>query len=198
MLNRTRRVVLLGDSISVGTFPFLEQALKHDQGPGRTQAMVVAKVGAPTSWMRSMSVTVLEMEPTVVLVMGGTNDIAGGESGAAERAIDNLIDVRLVLGRTPVIFSTIPPRTDEPGRKRTAAFNARLLDTEQTHLSVVDVGGSLPPDLIGPDHVHPTMEGYRELGERWAATLREPGVFLGAVSLLLPLGVAYGAARAMR
>lgn len=183
MLLRRRRIVLLGDSLSVGSFPFMAAELRRLDGDNK--ALLVARVGAPTSWMLAPAQIdkVLSFDPTVVVVMGGTNDLAANTEKASADAQRNLASIALLLSdHAHVIVSTVPP-TAGKARVLTERFDAQLLDGVPG-ADVVDAGASVLRSDLGPDGVHPTAAGYEALGTALArAAAHEPSLLSGVAML---------------
>lgn len=182
MLLRQRRIVLLGDSLSVGSFPFMVAELRRLDGDNR--AWLVAKVGAPTSWMFASAQIerVLSFDPTIVVVMGGTNDLAANTDKAADDARRNLGGIAASLNPYAEVFvSTVPP-TSGKARGLTERFDAQLLDG--VGAVVIDAGAAVPRSELGGDGVHPTSAGYAALGAALAReATHEPGLLAGLAML---------------
>lgn len=160
-------VVLLGDSLSVGTGPFLKTLLP--------ELTTFAKVGAPISWMIGQTNAINALSPRLVLVMGGTNDIMHGLSPVEiANRMTNLvkaIDSTVVVGQIPTMI----------GREDTVD---RYNDLLASRFNAAPVGDVITPgELIASDGVHPGPSGYRKMAEAWTSST-------GSKSRLLPaLGV---------
>jgi hypothetical protein len=151
---------------------------------GDNSAFLVAKVGAPTSWMRAPEqiARVRSFDPTVVIVMGGTNDLTANTEEALDRARANLAAVAGSLDAR-VIVATVPPRRGAAGAI-TAAYDAQLLGRGVPGARVEDVGGALSLDDLGADGVRPTVAGSERLGDALGnAAVAEPGLVMGLFCL---------------
>lgn len=120
--------------------------------------------------------------PDILLLMEGTNDLLGRESGAAAALVALEDMVRLAKGRrVRVLLATIPPQRAGGLRHRDAvaalipSFNdsIRQLATREG-LTIVDVYDALKDrlDLIGVDDLHPTPQGYDVMAATFLNTIR--------------------------
>lgn len=177
------RVVLLGDSLSVGSFPSLKEEIDG--------ALLVAKVGAPISWMGSKIDEVMSHHPDVVLVMAGTNDLV---SAPVEVVVARLVQLAANFRArgVDVVVSTVPPQTTKNADK-VVAYNEQIL-ARNVGGHAVDVGGVLSVKELGPDGIHPTPGGYKKIGMAWAGLLKEePEIHEGASPMVtLALGAGFG------
>jgi lysophospholipase L1-like esterase len=186
-LGATRpKVVLMGDSITEGWVRG-DPALFMDGVVGRG-------IGGQTSpqMLVRFRQDVVALEPRVVHIMAGTNDIAGNTGQATVQDFRNNILAMIDLARAndiAVILAAIPPsqrlywRGDLDPRPLIRELNAWLRATaEELGLVFVDygtvladAGGGLREDL-GNDGVHPNRAGYaamRPLAERAIAAAIE-------------------------
>lgn len=169
-------IVLLGDSLSVGTFPSLHAGVKDSR--------LFAKVGAPISWMvdQVSAIAALSPRPSAVLVMAGTNDLVGAPP---EMVIGRLVQLvrRLEARDLDVIVSTLPPQKT----KNAAAveiYNEAILD-RNVGGAAVDVGGVVSLSEISGDGVHPTASGYQKMGLAWEGVVAGDGRLNEPPSLLM-------------
>lgn len=148
--------VLLGDSLSVGASSALKT--RHPE------VDVVAKVGAPLSWMDGQVDAIVAKAPSLVLLMGGTNDLAGTDAATAVQRLVNLVS-RLRSRGLRVIASTVPPVRTANAQK-TRDYNQAILGGALGTTEVVDVGGLVTEADLSADGVHP--KSYTKMGNGWA------------------------------
>jgi acyl-CoA thioesterase I len=120
---------------------------------------------------------VIALEPSVVLILAGTNDIAGNTGPSTQAMIqDNLVSmVELAQANDiSVVLSSVLPASDyrwrpglEPG-PRIVALNAWMRDYAAGHGVVyLDYHSAMVDEYLGlgsdlsPDGVHPNEAGYR-------------------------------------
>ena len=76
-----------------------------------------------------------------------------------------------------VLVSTLVPTPIAARNQRVIAFNAQLpgiVAAERAagrRVYLVDLFGALTDADIGPDHIHPTEQGYAKLAAAWYAVL---------------------------
>jgi lysophospholipase L1-like esterase len=166
-----RRVVFMGDSITdfwATVDPkFFARADFIDRGiSGQTTMQMLLRFRQD----------VIALNPAVVHIMGGTNDIAGNtgpmELPAIEANIASMVDLARANGIQVVIGSVLPathfswrPGID-PGPK-IVALNKWLRSYSQVrHLTYVDYYSALTDGALGmkseftSDGVHPSLQGY--------------------------------------
>ena len=119
---------------------------------------------------------VVDLSPKVVVILAGTNDIAGNTGPITLRAIEgNLASMAEIAqaNGVRVVLSSVLPAFDYPWRhgqqpvEKIAALNSWLKDYATTHRLVYldyytamqDAKHGLPPELSG-DGVHPSAAGY--------------------------------------
>ena len=165
-----KRVVFLGDSITAGwgadgNFfpgrPYLNRGIS-----GQTTAQMLVRFRQD----------VIRLQPAVVVILAGTNDIAGNGGPVTVEAIeDNLQSMAELAGGhgIRVVFSSVLPVLDYPWRPglhpadKISALNRWIAAYCAQHQLVyldyysamVDQGGGMRPDLSG-DGVHPAKAGY--------------------------------------
>lgn len=181
------RAVFLGDSITVGNSDLANGVLSPQSWfyglvDEETDPMVyaggVAENGRNTGWMAEHVDEALALDPQLLVVLGGTNDIGAGLP--AEETMANLRTIKAAADSAGVrmAVSTIPPLSDSDLGGRVDLVNATirvfaaesgalLLDTT-TVLS--DGQGGWRPGLT-TDGIHPNEEGARLMAEAAAASL---------------------------
>jgi lysophospholipase L1-like esterase len=130
---------------------------------------------------------VIALKPKVVLILAGTNDIAGNTGPSTQEMIeDNFMSMTEIAKANgiKVVLCSVLPASDyrwrpgmDPGPK-IVALNAWLKDYAQKggvvyvdyHAAMVDSHLGLPPELSG-DGVHPNPAGYAIM-----APLAEKGI----------------------
>ena len=118
---------------------------------------------------------VLDANPALVIIIAGVNDIYQGRP--AEAVIEQLramyqaaadAGIRVVAG-TILPFNTATP--DQNSRMREVNAWIRRRAQEDANLTFVDTRGAVArrdnPDVLAdsPDELHPSAEGYRQMGE---------------------------------
>src|SRR5690606_33450394 len=120
---------------------------------------------------------VIDLDPAVVVILAGTNDIAGNTGPATEEMIQGNLASMAELARANgirVVLSSILPASDYPWRPglepgpKIVRINEWMRDYAREngfvfldyHSAMVDDALGLPPELAY-DGVHPTEEGYR-------------------------------------
>jgi lysophospholipase L1-like esterase len=175
--------VFLGDSITEGWWSKAPQFFI----PGR----VCRGIGGQTTpqMLLRFRQDVIELQPRIVHIMAGTNDIAGNTGPSTlQMTQDNFLCMTEIAmaNRVRMIFASVPPASDYPWRPGLdtvapiAALNAWLKDhakrvhaTYADYFAVMTDGKGGMRDGLSTDHVHPTEAGYaamRPLAE--AALLR--------------------------
>ena len=167
-----RRVVFLGDSITdswgrgIGAFfpgkPYLNRGIS-----GQTTPQMLLRLRQD----------VIALEPAAVVVLAGTNDIAGNTGPMTLEQIEgnlaSIAELAHVHG-IAVVMATVLPVTDAHGPQtasrpphRIAALNAWIRDYCETgrctlldyHAATVGTDGALRPEL-SDDGLHPNARGY--------------------------------------
>lgn len=184
------RILAFGDSLTAGvlqrTVVASEQSypgqLERRLGSAyRAQTIHVFNEGLPgeraVAAPPRLSAALARHRPEVVLLMEGTNDLGfPGDQGAAGalEAIDRMLQITRTAGAAPVLATVPPVRASVwPGHAASIPdFNRRARSLAAARgVPLVDIhevvtrgrcstggGGSLP--CLGPDGVHPTVEGY--------------------------------------
>lgn len=180
------RAAFLGDSITLGNSDLAAGRIGplswfHDLVAGDEAALVyaggVAENGQDTAWMLDHVGEVLATRPEVLLVLGGTNDVATGIPTSQTLAnLERLVDVADVSG-IRVGLSTLPPLADDPGA--VAELNAGIRDlADERGAYLLDLGAAVTgPDgsyLPGftTDGIHPSPEGAAAMSAAALAALR--------------------------
>lgn len=165
------RVVFFGDSITEGWIHALPEFFAGrpwvDRGiGGETTARMLARFRQD----------VLSLEPVVVVILAGTNDVARNDGPTTpETTLANLASmVELARGSgIRVVLATLPPALDFPWRPgldpapQIVSLNARIRDFARRerivlveyHAAMADAAGGMRSSL-SEDGVHPNRAGY--------------------------------------
>ncbi|HVU22900.1 MAG TPA: SGNH/GDSL hydrolase family protein [Opitutus sp.] len=165
-----QRVVFMGDSITEMWAADTDFFARHHyigRGiSGQTSAQMLVRFRAD----------VIDLQPAVVVILAGTNDIAGNGGETTLEAIENNLRSMTELARCHdihVVLASILPAVDFPWRRglepadKIAAVNRWIADYCQreglVHLdyysAMADKNRGLPPELSA-DGVHPTPAGF--------------------------------------
>lgn len=178
------RVVFMGDSITegwAGTDPrFFDATHYVDRGiSGQTTSQMLVRFRQD----------VIGLKPAVVVILGGTNDIAenGGITtlGAIEDNLQSMVELAQV-NRIRVVLASVLPTRDYPWRRglnpapKIAALNRWMLEfCRQHHLVYLDYysalatsDGAMKPGL-SIDGVHPSLAGYSIMEPLAEAAVRD-------------------------
>jgi lysophospholipase L1-like esterase len=167
-----KRVVFMGNSITQGWAPLFEK-----QFPGKPY--VGRGIGGQTTpqMLIRFRQDVIALQPAAVVILAGTNDIAGNTGPSTLEMIqDNLASMAELAKANgiEVVLASILPASDyrwrpglDPGPK-IVAVNRWIKEYAERngmvyldfHSAMVDGALGLPPHLAR-DGVHPTEEGYR-------------------------------------
>jgi lysophospholipase L1-like esterase len=127
--------------------------------------------------------SVSAMQPNIVLLLGGTNDVAQGQPSATAGELTSILND--IFARDPnawVIVSTIPPINpsapsalpQEAGwASQVPGVNAQIkaVQGQFPRTTLIDYYSAVVGNVganIGPDGVHPTGSGYAILAGLWA------------------------------
>ncbi len=178
------RVVFFGNSLTEGWAPYFATQFPGKPYIGRG----ISGQTTPQMLIRFRQ-DVVALHPSVVVILAGTNDIAGNSGPSTQAMIaDNLMSMVEIAQANgiAVVLSSVLPVSDypwkpglEPGPK-IVALNAWMREYATTHgatyldyhSAMVNEQLGLNPDLAA-DGVHPTEKGYRimaKLAERAIAT----------------------------
>ncbi|MEK9210647.1 GDSL-type esterase/lipase family protein [Sphingomonas sp. 2378] len=176
------RIVFMGDSITENWASKVPQFFATERvGRGIS--------GQTTSQMLlRFRQDVIDLHPTVVQIMAGTNDIAGNTGPTTDAQVQGNIMSMVELAQANgirVILASIPPADHfewKPGvnpAPRIAAMNAWLKDyagrvgaTYADYWSALHVGDALNP-AYGTDGVHPNEAGYAAMAPVADAAIKQ-------------------------
>lgn len=171
----TPRVVLFGDSITEGwgrtgsdTF-FPGKGYLNRGISGQTTAQMVVRFRQD----------VIALQPAVVVILAGTNDIAGNTGAASQAMIEDNLQSMVELAQAhgiAVVLSSVLPVSDYPWQRgvqpapKVRALNAALKRYASTH-NVVYLDYHTPlanrdgglDKALAADGVHPTPAGYARM-----------------------------------
>jgi len=163
------RVVFIGDSITeswkiegpYGTFPG-KPYINRGIGGQTTPQMLVR-----------FRQDVIELQPTVVVIMGGTNDIAGNTGHMTLEQIENnlasMADLATVHG-IRVVLCSVTPTVDYPWNQIENYAAQKGYVYVDYYSALKDEHGGLPP-WLSKDGVHPLPTGFAIM-----APLAEAGI----------------------
>ncbi len=167
-----QRVVFLGNSITEGW-------IRADSAFFNGRSYVNRGIGGQTTGQMLIRFRqdVLDLQPAVVVILAGTNDIAGntGET-TLETTFGNIVSM-VELAKTyriRVVLSSVVPAYDYPWApgiepaEKIVRLNAMLKNYAENNdciyldyfSAMADFRNGLPPDLAR-DGVHPTLDGYK-------------------------------------
>lgn len=171
----TPRVVLFGDSITEGwgrtgsdTF-FPGKGYLNRGISGQTTAQMLVRFRQD----------VIALQPAVVVILAGTNDIAGNTGAASQAMIEDNLQSMVELAQAhgiAVVLSSVLPVSDYPWQRgvqpapKVRALNAALKRYASTrnvvyldyHTPLANRDGGLDKALAA-DGVHPTPAGYARM-----------------------------------
>ncbi|AHY58594.1 SGNH/GDSL hydrolase family protein [Stenotrophomonas rhizophila] len=171
----TARVVLFGDSITEGwgrtgsdTF-FPGKGYLNRGISGQTTAQMLVRFRQD----------VIALQPAVVVILAGTNDIAGNTGAATQAMIEDNLQSMVELAQAhgiAVVLSSVLPVSDYPWQRgvqpapKVRALNAALKRYASTH-NVVYLDYHTPlanrdgglDKALAADGVHPTPAGYARM-----------------------------------
>jgi lysophospholipase L1-like esterase len=167
-----KRVVFMGNSITQGWAPLFAK-----QFPGKPY--VGRGIGGQTTpqMLVRFRQDVIALQPAAVVILAGTNDIAGNTGPSTLEMIqDNLASMAELAKANGirVVLASILPASDyrwrpglEPGPKIVAVNRWMKEYAERNGMVYLDFHSAMVDDKLGPpphlagDGVHPTEEGYR-------------------------------------
>jgi lysophospholipase L1-like esterase len=127
--------------------------------------------------------SVRSYQPNIILLLGGTNDVAQYQTGSVSAQLSSLLnDIFAKDGNAWVIVSTIPPMNPSapkaPPQEAGWAANVPLANAEieatvgrYKQTTLIDFYSAVVGNVnahIGPDGVHPTVVGYGVLANLWS------------------------------
>jgi len=171
----TKRVVFYGDSITEGWGPtgsagFFPGKPYVNRGiSGQTTAQMLVR----------FQQDVIALKPAVVVILAGTNDIAGNTGPTTQAMIEDNLHAMVELAQAHnirIVLASVLPVSDypwqpgvQPAGKVTALNRALRAYAEQQglvyldyHTAMTNEDGGLDPDLAA-DGVHPTPAGYAKM-----------------------------------
>jgi len=166
------RVVFIGNSITESWTPYFPSMFPGkpyiDRGiSGQTTPQMLVRFRAD----------VIALHPRVVVILGGTNDIAGNTGPSTLEMIEDNLASMAELARAngiAVVMSSVLPVRDYPWKRglqpapKIMALNAWMKDYAASHgdtyvdyhSAMSDPDGGMRSEL-SPDGVHPNEAGYR-------------------------------------
>lgn len=170
------RIVFMGDSITEGW-------LKFDPDFFSGKPYINRGIGGQTTpqMLLRFRQDVINLQPKIVVILAGINDIAGNTGPSTlEMILNNIISMAQLAkaNSISVILSSVLPANNfywNPGTKpaeKVIALNQMIQHYTQTnvipyvdyHTSMKDSEDGLRKEY-GPDGVHPNTEGYKVMGE---------------------------------
>jgi len=181
----TRRVVFFGDSITEGWGPtgserFFPGKPYVNRGiSGQTTAQMLVRFRQD----------VLDLKPAVVVILAGTNDIAGNTGPATQQMIEDNLQAMVELARlhgVRVVLSSVLPVSEYPWRPgaqpaaKVRALNDALRGYAKAqgivyldyYTALANAAGGLDPALA-KDGVHPTAAGYARMAPLAEAAIQQ-------------------------
>jgi len=187
--------VFLGDSITRGAtidptwgeateWSWFFRLVDDSEGVVRYGGMV-AENGMTSEWMAGQAWNALALQPDILVVHGGTNDISGEVDPAY--IIGNLQRIKDAADSmgVPMAVCTVPPRADPAADARAIALNAAITEWAATSGAILldtaaplrnPEGGWMPG--YSADGLHPTPAAAVLMARAAEETLRQ-----------IPLGV---------
>jgi len=171
----TKRVVFYGDSITEGWGPtgsdrFFPGKPYVNRGiSGQTTAQMLVR----------FQQDVIAQKPALVVILAGTNDIAGNTGPATQAMIEDNLHAMVELAQAHnirIVLASVLPVSDypwqpgvQPAGKVTALNRALRAYAEEQglvyldyHTAMTNKDGGLDPELAA-DGVHPTPAGYAKM-----------------------------------
>jgi lysophospholipase L1-like esterase len=188
----TTSILAFGDSLTYGTTP----PDPPDSYPSRlqgkltsrytTQKIVVVNDGRAgenaQATGRTREPTALDVyKPGALLLMEGSNDLLGGDAGAAAglAALTEMVRAARARGVT-VFLATLPPQRlggiRDGVARRIPAFNDSIKALAQSEgATLVDIYAAMGGDgrYIGRDDEHPTPEGFEVIAQTFFTAIQQ-------------------------
>ncbi|HMN10036.1 MAG TPA: SGNH/GDSL hydrolase family protein [Gemmatimonadaceae bacterium] len=178
------RVVFMGNSITEGWAPYFATMFPGKQYVGRG----ISGQTTPQMLVRFRQ-DVIALRPAVVVILAGTNDIAGNTGPSTLEMIEDNLASMAELAQANgirVVLSSVLPVWDYPWKRgvepapRIVALNdwmrryaaSRGLVYLDYHSAMADERNGLRAELSG-DGVHPNEAGYRVMAPRAEAAIAE-------------------------
>ncbi len=166
------RVVFMGNSITIGWSAQVPEFFKDKPYINRG----ISGQTTPQMLLRFRQ-DVIDLNPKVVLILAGTNDIAGNTGPMSlEEIMDNIksmAELARANGIEPVLCSVLPAeryhwKPEKKPDEKIPLLNAMILKYALSRdLIYLDYFGALANDVMGMDKdlaedgVHPTLKAYR-------------------------------------
>ena len=175
-----RRVVMMGNSITkmwaeTDTAFFVDNGFISRGVSGQVTAQMLLRFRAD----------VIELHPKVVVILGGTNDIAGNDGPYDDEDttfgnIVSMVELAEANGIVPVLSSVLPvveypwnkAVTDVPEKVQSLNRRIREYAGKKNILYVMQRDGALIPEYTF-DGVHPTAAGYEVMESLLLPALQE-------------------------
>lgn len=181
-----RRVVFMGNSITEGWAKFFPQEFAHKPYIGRG----ISGQTTPQMLIRFRQ-DVVALKPAVVVILAGTNDIAGNTGPSTLEMIEDNIASMTEIAQANgirVVLCSVTPVWDYPWRKglepapKIIALNAWLKAyASRVHAVYADFHSAMADDRGGmrdglsSDGVHPTEAGYQVMAPIVEAAIEAAG-----------------------
>ncbi len=179
-----QRVVFMGNSITEGWAPHFAAMFPGKPYIGRG----ISGQTTPQMLVRFRR-DVVALKPAVVVILGGTNDIAGNTGPSSLEMIEDNIASMAEIAQANgirVVLSSVLPVFDYPWKPglepapKIVALNAWIKQYARTHHAVyLDSHTPMADQRMGlereygDDGVHPNMAGYRVMAPLAEAAIRE-------------------------
>ncbi|OCB75489.1 GDSL-type esterase/lipase family protein [Flavobacterium crassostreae] len=166
------RVVFIGDSITAFWSAVMPEYFQNSRYINRG----ISGQTTPQIYLR-FTADVLALKPAVVVILAGTNDLAGNTGPATIKTISETIFDMVELAQNhgiKAIMCSVLPAIDFPWSPnqnpaaRIIALNALLLNYATTHgIAFVDYHSAMAdtqnglPKIYSYDGVHPNKKGYQ-------------------------------------
>jgi acyl-CoA thioesterase-1 len=179
-----RRVVFMGNSITQGWAPLFDSLFPGKPYVGRG----ISGQTTPQMLVRFRQ-DVIALKPQVVVILGGTNDIAGNTGPSTLEMIEDNLASMTELAKTNgirVVLVSVLPAADYPWKRgiepapKIIALNAWLKQYAASagavyldlHSAMDDGHGGMRPELSG-DGVHPNAVGYALMARLTAPAIEQ-------------------------